>query len=247
MPRHLHDGQQRVETVEVLERDRHPDDGQHRRRGDHPGQVRRTTGAGDDHGDAPVGRAGGVVEHLARGAVRGDHADLERHVELGQRHRGGFHRRPVGVAAHDQPDAGAARACCRWGRTVDRRMSSVSLGRRVGSGGSGRSGQVRAGSGTSVAACGSQPSVQTPVDSHVAARSARSRTVAACRRVRRGCSRARSCGPVVRPSRRGARARRACGPSGGDPLVHRHRRRLRRAEDVGHDGHRGSARVAPSG
>src|SRR5690606_15805009 len=41
------------------------------------------------------------------GAVRRDHADLERHLELGERLCGVDHHRPVAVAAHDEPDPGA--------------------------------------------------------------------------------------------------------------------------------------------
>ncbi len=52
-----------------------------------------------------AGRRSGVVEHAVRGAVRRHDADLERHVELGQRLGGVLHHRPVAVAAHDHADA----------------------------------------------------------------------------------------------------------------------------------------------
>ena len=56
--RHLHDREQRVHPVEVLQRHRHAD---HRQRGDrreHPRQVRGAPGAGDDHPQpARLGRA----------------------------------------------------------------------------------------------------------------------------------------------------------------------------------------------
>jgi hypothetical protein len=45
---HLHDGQQRVEPLEVLRRHRDPEDGQDGVGGQHPGQVRGPTRRGDD-------------------------------------------------------------------------------------------------------------------------------------------------------------------------------------------------------
>ena len=50
--RHLDDRQQRIEPAEMLGRDRHADDRQRRLGGEHPGQVGRAAGAGDDHPDA---------------------------------------------------------------------------------------------------------------------------------------------------------------------------------------------------
>ena len=55
--RHLHDRQQRVHAVEVLQRHRHADHRQRGDRGEHPGQVGRAPGAGDDH---PQPAAGGA-------------------------------------------------------------------------------------------------------------------------------------------------------------------------------------------
>ncbi len=47
--RHLDDRQQRVEPVEVLEGDGYADHRQRRHRREHPGQVGRSPGSGDDH------------------------------------------------------------------------------------------------------------------------------------------------------------------------------------------------------
>ena len=54
--RHLHDREQGVHPVEVLERHGNPDHGQRGDRGEHAGQVGRSPGAGDEHGEPAVGR-----------------------------------------------------------------------------------------------------------------------------------------------------------------------------------------------
>ena len=60
--RHLHDREQRVQAAEVLRRDRHADDRQHRLGGEHARQVGGPAGAGDDHrgcrGRGPSPRTG---------------------------------------------------------------------------------------------------------------------------------------------------------------------------------------------
>ena len=50
--RHLHDGEQGVHAVEVLQRHRHADHGQRGEGGEHAGQVGRAARAGHDHADA---------------------------------------------------------------------------------------------------------------------------------------------------------------------------------------------------
>ena len=102
--RHLHDGQQRVEPVELLERHRHPDDRQRRHRGEHAGQVGGPAGAGDDDTQPAARGLLAVGEHLLRHPMGGDHVGLEGDAELLQRLRGGLHHRPVGVGAHHDPD-----------------------------------------------------------------------------------------------------------------------------------------------
>ena len=93
----------------VRQRHRHADHRQRRGRRDHAGQVGRAARAGDDHLDPALGGGARVVEHAGGSAMCGDHADLERDVELGERMGGGLHDRPVAVAAHDQADPGAIR------------------------------------------------------------------------------------------------------------------------------------------
>src|SRR5271165_1765427 len=123
--RHLHDRQQRVEAVELLQRHRHTDHRQRGRRSDHPGQVCGATGPGDDDLDATPRGGPRVIQHPARRPVRGDDADLERHVELGQRVRSSFHHRPVAVAAHDEPDPRAISHGCPIRRSTPRATTSV--------------------------------------------------------------------------------------------------------------------------
>jgi hypothetical protein len=68
--------------------------------------VRCAPGTGHDDAQPALGGGAAVVEHLHGHAVRGDHIDLVRHVELVERQRGGLHHRPVRVAAHDDTDQG---------------------------------------------------------------------------------------------------------------------------------------------
>jgi hypothetical protein len=103
--RHLHDRQQRIEPVQRLRLHRHA---QHRHRGlrrQHPGQVRGTTGTGDD--GAQPARAGlrGVVEQQVRGAMRRHHAYFMRDSQRLKPLRRVLHRLPVRTRAHDHADA----------------------------------------------------------------------------------------------------------------------------------------------
>ena len=101
---HLDDREQGVHAVEVLQRDGYADHGQRGDRGEHAGQVGRSPGAGDDHGESAPGRLLAVGEHLLGHPVRGDDVGLVGDVELGQRLRGRLHHRPVGVRPHDDAD-----------------------------------------------------------------------------------------------------------------------------------------------
>ena len=106
--RHLHDREQRVEPVELLERHRHAD---HRERGHrcgHPGQVGRTACAGDDHPQPAVDGRDRVFHHPLGRAVGRDDAHLERDRELLEHVDRGLHHRQVGVAAHDDADERSA-------------------------------------------------------------------------------------------------------------------------------------------
>ena len=106
--RHLHDREQRVHPVEVLQRHRYADHGQRRHRGQHARQVRGATGAGDDHLQPAVGGAPAVVEHLVGHPVRRHHVGLVGDAELRQRLGGVLHHRPVGVGPHHDADLGSA-------------------------------------------------------------------------------------------------------------------------------------------
>ncbi len=109
--RHLHDREQRVEPVEVLERDRDADHRQRGHRRGHPGQVRPRRRRPRR---SPAARAPAAVRaysYIACGrAVRRDDAHLARHVELGERVDRALHHGEIGVAAHDHADDRSARS-----------------------------------------------------------------------------------------------------------------------------------------
>jgi hypothetical protein len=79
--RHLHDRQQRVEPLQGGTLHRHAKHRHHRVRRHHARQVRRAAGAGDDHLDAALLRAGGEFGHPHRRAVRRHDVPLVRHAE----------------------------------------------------------------------------------------------------------------------------------------------------------------------
>ena len=66
--------------------------------------MRRAACAGDDGSDAALVRFFGVVKHIIRHAMGGDHFGFIRHAELFEHFSGLFHDRPVGVAAHEDTD-----------------------------------------------------------------------------------------------------------------------------------------------
>src|SRR5262249_2625054 len=72
----------------------------------HARKMRRTACAGDDHLEPALARARGVVVEALRGAVRRDDAGLVRHAQSLEHVSRGLQRRPVGLAAHDDADAG---------------------------------------------------------------------------------------------------------------------------------------------
>src|SRR5580658_437816 len=102
--RHLHDGQQRIKTPEGFRLHRHAEHRQDRLGGSHAGQVRRATGACDQHFQPAPPRAGSVFEQQVGRAVCGHHAHLVGDGELVQQFRGRLHRLPVGRGAHDDAD-----------------------------------------------------------------------------------------------------------------------------------------------
>ena len=84
---HLHDREQRVHAVEVLERHGYADHRQRRDRGEHARQVGGPAGAGDDHLEPAPGGLPAVGQHLVGHPVRRDDVGLVRDVELRQRAR----------------------------------------------------------------------------------------------------------------------------------------------------------------
>ena len=98
---HLDDGQQRVHSVQVGQRHRHPDHRQRGEGGHHAGQMGSATGTSDDDLDATS--VGGTPEphHLLGHAMGRDDVGLVGHAELVEHLGGGLHRRPVGVRPHD--------------------------------------------------------------------------------------------------------------------------------------------------
>ena len=102
--RHLHDGVERIDALERLRFDRHPEHRQRRHGSRHAGQVCGPSGAGDDHFDAGrFGALGEGIEPLRR-AVRRDDMRIIIDVERIQRLGGMAERRPVRLAPHDDRD-----------------------------------------------------------------------------------------------------------------------------------------------
>jgi hypothetical protein len=104
--RHLHDGQQGIHAVEVLQRHGHPDDRERGDRRQHARQVGRSPGSGDDDAQTALLRAGAVPHHLLRHPVRRDDVDLAGDAELVEGSGRRLHDRPVRVRPHDDADHG---------------------------------------------------------------------------------------------------------------------------------------------
>ncbi len=98
---HLHDREQRIHAVEILERHRHADDGERRDRREHAGEVGGPACAGDDDADAARRRILAEGDHALGGAVGRHDVHLVGDAELLERRRGVGHHAPVGVGAHD--------------------------------------------------------------------------------------------------------------------------------------------------
>src|SRR5699024_12153885 len=74
---HLHDRQQRVHPVEVLERDGHADHGQGGEGGEHAGEGGRASGSGDDRAQAGGGGGGATGGRVHRASVGGEVRDRD--------------------------------------------------------------------------------------------------------------------------------------------------------------------------
>src|ERR1039458_4282170 len=68
--------------------------------------MRGAPGPGDNDAQTPLLRAARVTLQIPRRAVRGDDLNLVGDAKFGAGFRRGFHCRPIGVAAHDDPDYG---------------------------------------------------------------------------------------------------------------------------------------------
>ena len=91
----------------MLGRDRDADDRQDRLGRQHPGEVRRAAGAGDDDPDPATGRLLGVAEEPVRRAMRRDDLELGGDTELVEDGDRRLERREVRAAAADDADDGA--------------------------------------------------------------------------------------------------------------------------------------------
>jgi len=72
----------------------------------HARQVRRAARAGDDDAQAAFVRFAGVLLQILRRAMGRNDLRFAGDAELRAHIGGGFHRRPVGVAAHENSDQG---------------------------------------------------------------------------------------------------------------------------------------------
>src|ERR1039457_5253520 len=71
--------------------------------------MRRASGPGDNDAQAALLRGACVTLQVPRRAVCRDDLRLVRHAKLGAGLRRALHRRPIGIAAHDDADNGPCR------------------------------------------------------------------------------------------------------------------------------------------
>ena len=102
--RHLHDRQQRIDTLQGARLHRHAQHRQARLGGGHARQMSRPAGPGDDDLDAPPGRLRRVLEQQIRRAVSGHHPALVGNAQRRQRVAGMAQRVPVAARPHDDAD-----------------------------------------------------------------------------------------------------------------------------------------------
>jgi hypothetical protein len=101
---HLHDGQQRVQSSEILCGDGNPDHRQRSLRRQHSGKMGGPAGARNDDLDAPVDRLFRVGEETIGSPVGGDHQELVGNPEFVQHGYGLFQNREVRLASAQDPD-----------------------------------------------------------------------------------------------------------------------------------------------
>ena len=107
--RHLHDGQERIEAVQLRRGDGHTEDRHERLRRDHPGEVRRTASASDDNLQASFGGRFRVAKQPIRSTVRGHDARFEWDAEVAQHLTRRAHVLVVALASHHDADMRRAR------------------------------------------------------------------------------------------------------------------------------------------
>jgi inner membrane protein len=118
--RHLHDRQERVETVERCRGDRHAEHRQEGLGGNHTGQVSRPSRSRDDHLEPALLRLLGVLERDVRRPVRGQDAGLERNLQLGQQVASRREDLQIGSASHDDADPRSRGLLCRHNGILQR-------------------------------------------------------------------------------------------------------------------------------
>ncbi|KJV08382.1 hypothetical protein VZ95_18170 [Elstera litoralis] len=100
----MHNGEQRIHTLQRVAFDRHAEDRQAGEGGDHTGQVGGPAGPGDNDFQAPFPRAFGIgVEPVGRAMGRND-ARFQSHIEGAQSFSGMAQSGPVALTAHDNAD-----------------------------------------------------------------------------------------------------------------------------------------------
>src|SRR5690625_190861 len=102
----MHDREQRIHSVQMLQRHGHPDDRQRRDRGEHARQVGGPAGAGDEDSNAALFGLLPVGDHLRGHPVCTDDLGFEGEVEFLERAGGFAHDRPIGIGAPDEADEG---------------------------------------------------------------------------------------------------------------------------------------------
>ena len=102
--RHLNNRQQGIEARQAFGFDRHAQDRQRRHRRHHARQVGGTPCPGNDDLKPAVARAFGIGDHTVGRAMGRDDLAFMRDAQLLQHLGRMAHRRPVGLAAHDNAD-----------------------------------------------------------------------------------------------------------------------------------------------
>jgi len=101
---HLHDRQQRVETIQRLRLHRDTEYGEGRFGGDHAGKVSGTAGTRNDDVEPTSLGSGGVFEQQIGRAMSGNDAHFVGHAELLEDRGSGAHRFPIRARTHDDAD-----------------------------------------------------------------------------------------------------------------------------------------------